>query len=562
MIRKFLAFTMSLTLILSGCGQGTLSNPAGNGNSNTTPPPAAPTPTTASATIKHVVIIFGENISFDHYFGTYPNALNLPGETPFTAAAGTPIPNNYIKTPSLLFNNPNTNALNLTGATNPFRLSPAQALTSDQSHGYTSEQSAFDNGKMDLFPLSVGTADNASLAQTSGAPAISSTKGEAMGYFDGNSVTAIWNYAQHYAMSDSSFSTNFGPSTPGAVNLISGQTNGLVNSLNLGSSAVADGNGGMTLISDADPYADVCSKTSQYTGLTGKNVGDLLNAANITWGWFQGGFDLTVTNPGGTTGCGRSTVLSVSGQTGAVSDYVPHHQPFQYYASTANPTHARPTSVAAIGTTDAAKHQYDIHDFTDALAAGNLPTVSFLKAPALQDGHPGNSDPLDEGVFVANTINALENSSFWSSTAVIIAYDDSDGWYDHVSNLINGSATTADTVNGAGICISAAGAQSALPGVDGQPHAQGRCGYGPRQPLLVISPWAKKNYIDHTVTDQSSILRFVEDTFLSNQRIGNGSFDSIAGSLNPMFDFSNAAAPPNAAKVLLNPANGIVTSGN
>jgi phospholipase C len=101
-----------------------------------------------------------------------------------------------------------------------------------------------------------------------------------------------------------------------------------------------------------------------------------------------------------------------------------------------------------------------------------------------------------------------------------------------------------------------------LPGVDGQPHAQGRCGYGPRQPLLVISPWAKKNYIDHTVTDQSSILRFVEDTFLSSQRIGNGSFDSIAGSLNPMFDFSNAAAPPNAAKVLLNPANGIVTSGN
>jgi phospholipase C len=562
MIRKLLALSMSLTLILSGCGQGIVSNPAGNGNSNSTPPPAPPTPTTASAAIKHVVIIFGENISFDHYFGTYPNALNLPGETPFTAIAGTPIPNNYIKTPSLLFNNPNTNPLNLTGATNPFRLSPAQALTSDQGHGYTSEQSAFDNGKMDLFPISTGSADSATLAQTSGAPAISLTKGETMGYFDGNSVTAMWNYAQHYAMSDSSFSTNFGPSTPGAVNLISGQTNGLVNSLNLGSSAVADGNGGMTLISDADPFADVCSSTSKYTGLTGKNVGDLLNAAKLTWGWFSGGFDLTVTNPNGTTGCGRSTVLSVSGQTGAVPDYVPHHQPFQYYASTANPTHARPSSVAAIGTTDAANHQYDTHDFTDALAAGNLPAVSFLKAPAAQDAHPGNSDPLDEGVFVATTINALQNSSFWSSTVVILAYDDSDGWYDHVSNLVNGSATTADTVNGAGICISVTGSQSALPGADGKPHAQGRCGYGPRQPLLVISPWAKKNYIDHAVTDQSSILRFIEDTFLSSQRIGNGSFDSIAGQLNPMFDFSNSAAPPNAAKVLLNPANGVVTSGN
>ena len=89
MIRKLLAFTMSLTLILSGCGQGTVSNPPGNGNANTTPPPTPPTPTTASAVIKHIVVIFGENISFDHYFGTYPNALNNPGANTFTAAAGT-----------------------------------------------------------------------------------------------------------------------------------------------------------------------------------------------------------------------------------------------------------------------------------------------------------------------------------------------------------------------------------------------------------------------------------------------------------------------------------------
>ncbi len=86
MIRKLLALSLSSTLILSGCGQGTLSNPAGNGNSNTTPPPAPPTPTTPQAAIKHVVVIFGENISFDHYFGTYPNAANLAGETPFLPA--------------------------------------------------------------------------------------------------------------------------------------------------------------------------------------------------------------------------------------------------------------------------------------------------------------------------------------------------------------------------------------------------------------------------------------------------------------------------------------------
>ena len=163
--------------------------------------------------------------------------------------------------------------------------------------------------------------------------------------------------------------------------------------------------------------------------MSGKNIGDLLNAANLTWGWFEGGFDLTITNPNGTNGCLRS---SVSAYTGTQVDYSAHHQPFQYYASTANPNHTRPSSVAAIGTKDAANHQYDIHDFTDALAAGNLPAVTFLKAPRYQDAHASNSDPLDEQTFYVNTINAIEKSSFWSSTAIIIAYDDSDGWYDHV----------------------------------------------------------------------------------------------------------------------------------
>jgi phospholipase C len=203
-----------------------------------------------------------------------------------------------------------------------------------------------------------------------------------------------------------------------------------------------------------------------------------------------------------------------------------------------------------------------MHDFTDALAAGNMPAVSFLKAPRYQDAHAANSDPLEEQAFVVNTINTIEQSQFWASTAIIIAYDDSDGWYDHLTSLINGSATTADKINGAGICISATAAAAALPGVTGTKPAQGRCGYGTRQPLLVISPWAKKNAIDSTVTDQSSITRFIEDTFLANQRLGGGSFDSIAGSLNSMFDFSNGAAAPNSSVVLLNPTTGAVTSGN
>jgi phospholipase C len=557
MIRKLLALSMSLTLILSGCGQGTLSTPPGNGNANTTPPVVI-TPTTASAAIKHVVVIFGENISFDFYFGTYPNALNNPGETKFTAAANTPVPNNYTSNPGLLTANPNLNAANLTAATNPFRLAPAQALTADQDHNYTDEQSAFHGGKMDLFPLFVGNGDSATVAASTGASAIATTKGLTMAYFDGNTVTGLWNYAQHYALNDHSFGTNFGPSTVGALNLISGQSNGAINTVNPGSSVIADGNGGLTVIGDPDPTGDICT-TSGSVSMAGKNIGDLLNAKSITWGWFQGGFDLTVTNANGTTGCKRSTASTISGTQ---VDYVQHHEPFQYYASTANLNHVRPTSIAAVGTTDAANHQYDTHDFTDALAAGNLPAVSFLKAPKYQNAHAGNSDPIDEQTFVVNTVNAIEKSSLWSSTAIILAYDDSDGWYDHLNNFVNGSATTGDTLNGAGVCISATAAAAALPGVTGTAPAQGRCGYGPRLPLMVISPWAKKNFIDTTVTDQSSITRFIEDVFLSSQRIGGGSFDNVAGSLNNMFDFSNGAAPPNPNVVQLNPATGVVTSGN
>ena len=163
--------------------------------------------------------------------------------------------------------------------------------------------------------------------------------------------------------------------------------------------------------------------------MTGKNIGDLLNAAGVTWGFFEGGFDLTVTNPNGTTGCARSTTSLITNTKKA--DYIPHHQPFQYYTSTANPTHARPTRWPSIGHTDAANHQYDINDFYAAVNAGNFPAVSFLKAPGYQDGHAGYSDPLDEQAFIVHVINFLQNSATGRNTAVVIAYDDSDGWYDH-----------------------------------------------------------------------------------------------------------------------------------
>src|SRR5206468_3854863 len=101
---------------------------------------------------------------------------------------------------------------------NPTRLTPAQALTCDQNHGYTAEQKAYNGGKMDQF---VQFTNKDSCSPLYGRP------GLVMDYYDGNTVTGLWNYAQNYALSDNSYNTVFGPSTPGAINLISGQTHGV-----------------------------------------------------------------------------------------------------------------------------------------------------------------------------------------------------------------------------------------------------------------------------------------------------------------------------------------------
>jgi phospholipase C len=479
--------------------------------------------------IKHIVIIFGENRSFDHYFGTYPNATNPAGEPAFRPLPNTPTINGLSN--ALLNNNPNLNPLNGSGAANPFRFDRSQANTQDMSHDYTPEQLAFDGGAMDLFPLNTGSAG----PPPSAPPQVVLTTGQVMGYFDGNTVTAMWNYAQHYALSDNSYRTNFGPSTVGAINLISGQTNGVAKNINGTGALVADGSGGFSVIGDPDPYGDVCSSSSgEQTQMAGTNIGDLLNTAGITWGWFAGGFNLTTVNPDGSTGCNRQSTSSIVGTQG---DYVPHHTPFQYYASTANPTHARPKSVKTIGYSgDPANHQYDVEDFFSAVSAGNFPAVSFLKAISIEDAHPGNSDPLDEQKFVVTVANFLQSQPEWANTALIVLYDDSDGWYDHqLGQIVNGSKSAADALTGPGACGSGA---NALPGENpSTAHAQGRCGYGPRQPLLVISPWSKHNFVDHSVTDQTSVIRFIEDNWLNGQRIGQGSFDGIADSISSLFDF-------------------------
>jgi phospholipase C len=470
--------------------------------------------------IKHLVVIFQENVSFDHYFGTYPHAkANADGTVYFSGAkSGTPHVNS-LESAGLLTNNPN--------AANPFRIDRKNVNTCDEDHGYGDEQFAFDGGLMDRFAKLSCNDKNVGPFST-------------MGYFDGNTVTALWNYAQNFAMSDNSFGTTFGPSTPGLLNLVAGTTfegtitNGLSAKGNIAGAATTG-----AVIGDPDPGGDVCSNPgrTQIT-MSGQSIGDVLTKAGITWGSFMGGFANCTAVSTGTTGL--TTV-----------DYIPHHAFFQYWRSTLNANHTPRTSVRMIGHQgDAANHEYDLTDFWDAVKAHNLPAVSFLKAKAIQDGHAGYSDPLDEQIFLVNTINALQATDEWKETAVVILYDDSDGWYDHVMGpIVNQSNVSDDQLLGAGNC----GTPKAI---DAAGDIQnGRCGYGPRLPLLVISPWAKKNYVDHGVTDQSSVIRFIEDNWGFGP-IGNGSTDAIAGTLNNMFNFAEDG--DGAHRLILDPRTGTV----
>ena len=210
--------------------------------------------------------------------------------------------------------------------------------------------------------------------------------------------------------------------------------------------------------------------------------------------------------------------------------------PFDYFESTANPHHKPSTSVQMVGSTDQANHQYDLDILWQAAHAGHFPAVVFIRGPQEADGHPGYSGPLPEQKFLVETINRLQAVPDWKTTAVFVTWDDSDGWYDHVMppNVNHSQLAGHDQLFGKdGMC----GSGTPLAGI------QGRCAYGPRLPLLIISPFAKVNFVDHDRNDQTSIIRFIEGNWRLG-RLGGGSLDELAGSLTGSFDFDHPHPVP------------------
>ncbi len=609
--------------------------------------------------IKHVILLLQENVAFDSMFGTYPIAQNLPGENPFFPLPGTQIPDNLLTIDPLTGGNYLTTNRNVgqngQGKVNPQRFAPNQELTSFESNGYTRLQIDVHNGLMDRYVLNQTTPKPITFA-TDPTRTFDATYGQganiAMNYWDGNSFTGLWNYAQHYAMNDQCFTTGYGESEVAALNWGSGNTGAIVpefphlkidvrllelivNAFSAnpqmppvppGVQFVEWGDvlatfNNVALYNWVFPRNDVSillfllfwfvdvpasiqnvffpngvglvdfvqKFTANFVNPKYKNIGDLLNKKNITWGAFRGGwlpkqslhdpnaivdqyqdifppnviadlkaimpefntlvllthFSLNPLPPQGSGGAVVAQIVGVEPDFEAV-------QPFDFYASTDNQHILPPSSLENVGQTDAANHNYDIDDFFNALEIGVLPAVSYVRLPKYQDGHPSTSTAFDNQIGVVNLVTKLMNSPFWNETAIFLQWDESNGNYDHKPPLLVKSSDWKVNPNiDPKDQIARRGAKAGIP------LAQLRAGYAPRIPFLIISPWAKQNYISHHLTDQTSVMKFIEKNWGLGE-VGNDSYDAIAHNVCDMFDFNPQRVL--APKVFINPATGEVVA--
>jgi phospholipase C len=440
--------------------------------------------------IKHTIVLYQENISFDHYFGTYGHGSNgIPGGATLTHTNGTQTWGPYAPT-------------QLSGTT--------QSRTCDVDHSYTDMIQMANHGAMDQF-LQFGNnkiVTNPSSNSSSTCPKFETVAAPGTGvtalansYYTGTAgdpnapLQNYWKLASQYTLADNFFQGVYGPSTPGAEWLVAATNN---------------------TAGDPNPIGDVCDDyPASISPQNIPNLGAEASAAGTSWAWFQGGF-------------GTCTPTNVNG-------YSPHHDPFQYFTSTADLNHTWAFD-PRMDYPQANRHQRDLSLLYAALAgtavggqAVSLPAISWVKAPQLEDGHPGYSGPALEDAFVGDLVARLQASDYWKNTALIIAFDETGGWWDHVAAPDQGGVF-ANWVNGQ---PNLTGCQ--YPGIPGAPC--GEAGFGPRMPVLVVSRFARQGFVDHDMLNTASLDRWVE----WNHRLPAlgvwGDRDITAGNLTGAFIF-------------------------
>jgi acid phosphatase len=406
----------------------------------------------ALSRIHHFVIIYEENHSFDNLYGQFPGANGLANagatQTQIDMATGLP----YTCLPQ---NDPHLTSPPLPAgfcfANQPFDITQyvaANQKTRDLVHRYYQEQVQIDGGKMDKFVT------------------VSDAKGLAMGYYPTAQLPAAVE-AANYTLSDNFFHASFGGSflnhqwlicacTPTYANAVSdGGPNDLHTVLGANGLPVAGHDGQLTTKSTGDfavntifpAVPPTIAGARQLPLLSNKTIGDELSEQDLSWAWYSGGWN-----------------DAVAGKAAPLFQF--HHQPFNYYANFAPGTSGR-------------SHLRDETDFFAAAKAGKLPKVSFVKPLGPDNEHPGYTDVITGENHLLDLINAVRNGPDWKDTAIIVTYDEHGGFWDHVA-----------------------------PPTD--PMHSDIWGPGERVPTLIISPFARRHFVDNTLYDTTSILATIE----------------------------------------------------
>jgi len=432
--------------------------------------------------INHVVVVYMENWSFDSLYGEFAGAEGLTQ----AYQAAKQVDKDGVAYTTLPQVEPALGGGGDAGATapdggvlafpnSPFALEPYLGLNSvtknDLVHRYYQEQMQINGGKMDSFV------------------SVSNAQGMVMGYFH-TAGLPLAAEAHKYTLCDHFFHAAFGGSFLNHIWLIAAATPSWPNGVAAPATVTATvdlktGFLGRDPVTGL-PVKDGFVTPDQYVvntsfsvntphpagqvantlvpNQTMPTIGDRLSAKNVTWAWYSGGWNDAVAAAQLANDAGdEAGASSEAGVNTAARKFQFHHQPFVYFANYKDGTQAK------------ADHLKDETDMMTAIAGGTLPAVTFFKPVGIENEHPNYTDVITGENHIVDLINTLRSSPLWKDTAIIITYDEHGGWYDHV----------------------------APPKVD-------RWGPGSRVPTIIISPYAKKNNIDKTVYDTTSILALIE----------------------------------------------------
>ena len=488
-VRRFFAprlLALAAALLAAGCA-GTVAD---------TPAAAAATADPARLQrVRHLVVIYAENHSFDNLYGLFPGADGIANASPQSRTQldhdGQPLKE------LIVFGSdgkPDARYPRMPNA--PFQINAAPVnrrmdeIVPSPIHAFWHNQEQINGGANNRFA------------------AMSNVGGWSMGYYDTSSLK-LWQWAKDYTLADRFFMGAFGGSylnhqylvcacaplhagAPASMRVVL-EADGTLKKLpdspsaNVGAVKVVSRGGGqvapdgLSVNTSQPPYqpsgippaaggrpelADPKGTPSSGEPVppqTARTIGDTLSAKGVSWAWYAGGWNQALAD-GQRPPDQKRTVIYAAGNDSPM--FQPHHQPFNY--------HGR----FAPGTGDRARHLKDGHQLLADAAAGTLPAVSFYKPPGRYTQHPSYTDLQSGDAHIAGVLDALRASPQWKDMLIVVTYDENGGYWDHV-------------------------APPAGPGWGD------RLGPGTRVPALLIGPHVKRGHVDHTPYDTGSILKFI-----------------------------------------------------